>query len=90
MATTSRRTPLLLASSVRLKKSLHNPGGPLIFLVDSVLPGASNLAPLGRQAQDVKLVTPDQRMEYEDSVPMERRPTLPVTEILTRERQERS
>jgi hypothetical protein len=29
-------------------------------------------------------------MEYEDSVPMERRPTLPVTEILTRERQERS
>ena len=34
--------------------------------------------------------TPDQRMEYEDSVPMERWPTLPVTEILTRERQERS
>jgi hypothetical protein len=29
-------------------------------------------------------------MEYEDSVPMERWPTLPVTEILTRERQERS
>jgi hypothetical protein len=56
VATTSRRTPLLLASSVRLKKSLHNPGGPLIFVVDSVLPGASNLAPLGRQAQDVKLV----------------------------------
>jgi hypothetical protein len=34
--------------------------------------------------------TPDQRMEYEDSVPMERRPTLPVMEILTAERQERS
>ena len=29
-------------------------------------------------------------MEYEDSVPMERRPTLPVTEILAAERQERS
>ncbi len=25
---------------------------------------------------------PDQRMEYEDSIPMERRPTLPVTKIL--------
>jgi hypothetical protein len=33
---------------------------------------------------------PDQRMEYEDSTPMERRPTLPVTEILAAERQERS
>ncbi len=33
---------------------------------------------------------PDQRMEYEDSIPMERRPTLPVTEILVAERQERS
>jgi hypothetical protein len=33
---------------------------------------------------------PDQRMEYEDSIPMERRPTLPVTEILAAERQERS
>ncbi len=33
---------------------------------------------------------PDPRMEYEDSVPMERRPTLPVTEILAAERQERS
>jgi hypothetical protein len=32
----------------------------------------------------------DQRMEYEDSTPMERRPTLPVTEILAAERQERS
>jgi hypothetical protein len=34
--------------------------------------------------------TPDQRMEYEDSVPIERRPILPVTEILAAERQERS
>ncbi len=33
---------------------------------------------------------PDRRMEYEDSIPMERRPTLPVTEILAAERQERS
>jgi hypothetical protein len=33
---------------------------------------------------------PDQRMEYEDSIPMERRPSLPVTEILAAERQERS
>ena len=32
----------------------------------------------------------EQRMEYEDSVPIERRPTLPVTEILAAERQERS
>jgi hypothetical protein len=32
----------------------------------------------------------DQRMGYEDSIPMERRPTLPVTEILAAERQERS
>ena len=32
----------------------------------------------------------DQRMEYEDSTPMERRPTLPVTDILAAERQERS
>ena len=31
---------------------------------------------------------PDQRMEYEDSTPMEWRPTLPVTEILAAERQE--
>jgi hypothetical protein len=31
---------------------------------------------------------PDPRMEYEDSIPMERRPTLPVTEILAAERQE--
>ncbi len=29
-------------------------------------------------------------MEYEDSIPMERRPTLPVTEVLAAERQERS
>ncbi len=34
--------------------------------------------------------SPDQRMEYEDSTPMERRPTLPVTEILAAEQQERS
>jgi hypothetical protein len=33
---------------------------------------------------------PDPRMEYEDSIPMERRPTLPVTEVLAAERQERS
>jgi hypothetical protein len=33
---------------------------------------------------------PDQRMEYEDSTHMERRPTLPVTEILAAEQQERS
>jgi hypothetical protein len=33
---------------------------------------------------------PDLRMEYEDSIPMERRPTLPVTEILAAKRQERS
>jgi hypothetical protein len=32
----------------------------------------------------------EQRMEYEDSIPIERRPTLPVTEILAAERQERS
>jgi hypothetical protein len=31
-----------------------------------------------------------QRMEYKDSIPMERQPTLPVTEILAAERQERS
>ncbi len=31
---------------------------------------------------------PEPRMEYEDSIPMERRPTLPVTEILAAERQE--
>jgi hypothetical protein len=29
-------------------------------------------------------------MEYEDSVPMERRPTLPVADVLSAERQERS
>jgi hypothetical protein len=33
---------------------------------------------------------PDPRMDYEDSITMERRPTLPVTEILAAERQERS
>jgi hypothetical protein len=33
---------------------------------------------------------PDQSMEYEDYIPMERQPTLPVTEILAAERQERS
>jgi hypothetical protein len=33
---------------------------------------------------------PDQRVEYEDSIPMERRQTLPVTEILAAKRQERS
>ncbi len=32
----------------------------------------------------------EQRMEYEDSIPIERWPTLPVTEILAAERQERS
>ncbi len=32
----------------------------------------------------------EQRMEYEDSIPIERQPTLPVTEILAAERQERS
>jgi hypothetical protein len=32
----------------------------------------------------------EQRMEYEDSIPIERPPTLPVTEILAAERQERS
>jgi hypothetical protein len=32
----------------------------------------------------------EQSMEYEDSVPIERRPTLPVTEILAAERQEGS
>jgi hypothetical protein len=32
----------------------------------------------------------EQRMEYEDSVPIERRPTLPVVEVLAAERQERS
>jgi hypothetical protein len=33
---------------------------------------------------------PDSRMECEDSIPMERRSTLPVNEILASERQERS
>jgi hypothetical protein len=33
---------------------------------------------------------PEQRLEYEDSVPIERWPTLPVTEILAAERQEGS
>jgi hypothetical protein len=33
---------------------------------------------------------PEERMEYEDSIPIERRPTLLVTEILAAERQERS
>ena len=33
---------------------------------------------------------PDSRMECEDSIPMEGRSTLPVTEILAAERQERS
>jgi hypothetical protein len=32
----------------------------------------------------------EQRMEYEDFVPIERRPTLPVAEVLAAERQERS
>jgi hypothetical protein len=32
----------------------------------------------------------EQRMEYEDSIPIERRPTLPVAEVLAAERQERS
>jgi hypothetical protein len=34
--------------------------------------------------------SPDSRMECEDSIPMERRSTLPVNEILAYERQERS
>ncbi len=34
--------------------------------------------------------TPDPRMECEDSIPMERRSTLPVNEILASERRERS
>jgi hypothetical protein len=33
---------------------------------------------------------PDSRLEYEDSIPMASRQTLPVTEILAAERQERS
>ncbi len=33
---------------------------------------------------------PEQRMEYEDSVPMVRRSTLPVADVLSAERQERS
>jgi hypothetical protein len=33
---------------------------------------------------------PEERMEYEDSVPMDRRPTLPVADVLSVERQERS
>ncbi len=33
---------------------------------------------------------PEQRMEYEDSIPMERRPTLPVADVLSAEQQERS
>ena len=32
----------------------------------------------------------EQRMEYEDSIPIERQPTLLATEILAAERQERS
>ncbi len=31
---------------------------------------------------------PEERMEYEDSVPMDRRPTLPVADVLGAERQE--
>jgi hypothetical protein len=33
---------------------------------------------------------PEGRMEYEDSIPMDRRPTLPVADVLGVERQERS
>jgi hypothetical protein len=33
---------------------------------------------------------PEQRMEYEDSVPMERRLTLPVADVLSAEQQDRS
>jgi hypothetical protein len=33
---------------------------------------------------------PKERMEYKDSVPMDRRPTLPVANVLGAERQERS
>jgi hypothetical protein len=34
--------------------------------------------------------TPEERMLYEDSVPMDRQPTLPVADILGADRQERS
>jgi hypothetical protein len=34
----SRRASLLLSTSVSLEKSLHNPCGPLILVVDSLLP----------------------------------------------------
>ncbi len=43
VATAGQRTPLLLAFPVRLKKSLHNPRGPLILVVDSLLPGGAIL-----------------------------------------------
>jgi hypothetical protein len=33
---------------------------------------------------------PEERVEYEDSVPMDRRPTLPVADVLGAERQEQS
>jgi hypothetical protein len=33
---------------------------------------------------------PEERMEYEDSVPMDRQPTLPVADVLGAEGQERS
>ncbi len=33
---------------------------------------------------------PEGKMEYEDSVPMDRRPTLLVTDVLGAKRQERS
>ncbi len=48
IATTGRRTPLLLASSVRLKKSLYKPCGPLILVVDLIQSGTSYPAHLGR------------------------------------------
>jgi hypothetical protein len=57
VATTGRRTPLLLASPVRLKKPVHNPRGPLILMVDSILSGASHPAHLGQHAPDVELAT---------------------------------
>ena len=56
VATTGQRTPLLLASPVRLKKSLHNPRGPLILVVNSILSGGSYPAHLCRHARDVELV----------------------------------
>jgi len=43
-----------------------------------------------RDEFNIKGDVPEERMEYEDSVPMDRRPTLPVADDLGAERQERS